>query len=127
MGQQRCAYSWECQGARTCNLGNYEQNNGWCKGDTWCPDIGPLDFYNTNNEVVWNHGSPRNWDGYDNQTSKFVKKSNIKPLNLTDPDASEVDFNGIPGFEDMGSPMSAKRYSPKKKAHHQDASFHLTT
>ena len=40
-------------------------------------------------------------------------------MNLTDPDASEVDFDGIPGFEDMGSPMSAKKYSPKKKAVHQ--------
>ena len=37
-------------------------------------------------------------------------------MNLTDPDASEVDFDGIPGFEDMGSPMSAKKHSPKKKA-----------
>ena len=33
---------------------------------------------------------------------------------LTDPDAIEVDFDGIPGFEDICSPMTAKKYSLKK-------------
>jgi hypothetical protein len=116
LGQSQCAYNWECKGARTCNLGNFEKNNGWCKGDSWCPDIGPLDHFNDDNEVVWNHGSPRNWDGYDNTTNKFnVNKHLPKPIDLSEPEFNQEDFNGIPGFEDYGSPMSAKNQNKPKK------------
>ena len=30
LGVQRCAYSWECRGARQCQKGTFEKGDGWC-------------------------------------------------------------------------------------------------
>lgn len=54
-----------------CTRGNYNEANGWCNGDALCPQLGPLDFINTNGEIVWNHGSAENYDGYYNSTDEF--------------------------------------------------------
>ena len=36
-GNQKCQYSWECKGARTCTRGSHGEPNGMCQGDDFCP------------------------------------------------------------------------------------------
>ena len=31
-------------------------NDGWCTGDSLCPEMGPLDFHDEEGNVVWNKG-----------------------------------------------------------------------
>lgn len=52
-----------------CTRGNYNRDNGWCNGDALCPQLGPLDFVDKNGGIVWNHGSPQNYDGFYNTTT----------------------------------------------------------
>ena len=75
LGNTLCAYSWECQGARMCTRGGYKKDDGWCSGDSLCPQLGPLDYYDENHDVVWNHGSPRNWEGVPNNTYPIKVKN----------------------------------------------------
>ena len=46
-----------------CTRGKAE-NDGWCTGDSLCPELGPLDFHDADGNVVWNSGSPKLTDGY---------------------------------------------------------------
>ena len=68
LGIQRCAYGWECRGARQCTRGTFEKGDGWCAGVSACPEMGPLDHYDADGDVDWNHGSARNYDGIGNTT-----------------------------------------------------------
>ena len=63
LGIGRCAYSWECQGARQCSQPD-KQENGWCQGDSICPEMGPLDYFDKHGDVKWNLNSGRNYDGF---------------------------------------------------------------
>ena len=51
LGSQRCAYSWECRGARQCQKGTFEKGDGWCTGTSACPEMGPLDHYDEDGNV----------------------------------------------------------------------------
>ena len=62
LGIQRCKYSWECQGARECTRPD-SNGVGWCQGDSFCPEMGPLDYYDKSGDVKWNAGSG-NVSGY---------------------------------------------------------------
>lgn len=80
-----------------CVGGNYNEANGFCSGDALCPQLGPLDFINKDGMVVWNHGSPENYDGYYNETTEFnlpkIDKSLAINLDEVDhPKIREEDF-----------------------------------
>ena len=34
-----------------------------------CPELGPLDYINSDGDIEWNHGSPQNYDGMYNKTA----------------------------------------------------------
>ena len=44
-GNNKCKFSWECQGASRCETHTHGTGIGWCRGPTACPLIGPLDTY----------------------------------------------------------------------------------
>ena len=85
LGSQRCAYHWECQGSRQCTRGTFEKGDGWCAGDSSCPELGPLDHYDDDGDIAWNHGSSRNYDGVLNVThAKKFDPSLVIDLNGTE-------------------------------------------
>ena len=51
LGNQKCAYSWECKGSRQCTRGEFNKGDGWCQGSSSCPDMGPLDFYDKDGNI----------------------------------------------------------------------------
>ena len=42
-------------------------NDGWCTGDSLCPELGPLDFHDEEGNVVWNKGGHELTDGEPNE------------------------------------------------------------
>ena len=103
MGWSRCAYSWECQGARLCQDNKYQQGDGWCVGDSLCPQLGPLDKWEEDGVTVkWNAGSPENYDGFHNVTSQGKIDQSLV-IDLSEPKVNDADFEGIPGFSTNGS------------------------
>ena len=38
-------------------------NEGWCSGDSFCPEMGPLDYYDKDSNIKWISGMP-NHDGF---------------------------------------------------------------
>ena len=63
LGIARCAYGWECRGARDCTGYKTGSADGWCSGDSYCPEMGPLDFFDKHGDVVWTPGSSELIDG----------------------------------------------------------------
>ena len=63
-GATRCIESFECTGARMCTGGDGQgkKEQGWCTGDSSCPNMGPLDFHDEKGDVVWNHKVKGTWD-----------------------------------------------------------------
>ena len=53
-GNHMCRFSWECKGARVCEINSYNDPGtngiGWCRGPDACPLIGPLDSYDEDHD-----------------------------------------------------------------------------
>ena len=70
LGIQRCAYNWECKGGRICSRFNPGKDDGWCSGDSLCAEMGPLDYFNKDGQIVWAAGSGT-YDGFDGDASQY--------------------------------------------------------
>ena len=53
------------------------ENDGWCTGDSLCPELGPLDFHDAEGNVVWNSGSPKLTDGYRLEENKKTPSKDL--------------------------------------------------
>lgn len=84
-----------------------------------CPQLGPLDYLDTDGSPIWNHGSARNWDGFDKEAAKPpIDKSLVVDISdLENPKVNEADFAEIPGYGiDQGDLKKNKKVIGNKKA-----------
>ena len=53
-----------------------------------CPELGPLDYINTDGDIEWNHGSPQNYEGIYNKTASAWtdKVDRAMVIDLSEPD-----------------------------------------
>ena len=82
-----------------CQNNKYQSGDGWCVGDSLCPELGPLDKYDDDGVTVkWNHGSAENYDGFHNETAQGKIDQSLV-IDLSEPQVKDSDFEGIPGFD----------------------------
>ena len=66
--------------------------------------MGPLDHYDEDGNVQWNHGSPRNYEGIENLTLVAKEKKAIDPSLVIDISGTEFDLDHLEEYspESMG-------------------------
>ena len=84
-----------------------------------CPEMGPLDHYDEDGDVDWNHGSARNYEGIGNATEmKKVDPSLVIDLNGTEFNLDNLEEYSVessgPGWN-RGPNGNGRNYKAKSK------------